>query len=74
MKKRLTGPMIRVGDANLQPAKTPHPGPVIVTSRRKPRSTLHAHLLEAMTPEEHRRRGDLAVALFRELVRRVREE
>jgi hypothetical protein len=27
-----------------------------------------------MTPEEHRRRGDAAEALFRELTRRVRGE
>ena len=30
--------------------------------------------LLADTPEEHRRRGDAADALWRELVRRVREE
>jgi hypothetical protein len=33
-----------------------------------------ARLLEDLTAEEHRRRGDVADALFREMVRRVREE
>jgi hypothetical protein len=30
-----------------------------------------AHLFEDITPEEHRRRGELANELFREIVRRI---
>jgi hypothetical protein len=41
----------------------------IVTIRSRKHALL-AHLLEDMTPEEHRRRGDAADALFREVVRR----
>jgi hypothetical protein len=44
--------------------------PVIVEPR-KPRNTMLAHLLEDITPEEHRRRGELADNLFREIVRRA---
>ena len=43
--------------------------PIIVEPKRKPNSML-AHLLEEITPKEHRRRGDLADNLFREIVRR----
>jgi hypothetical protein len=40
----------------------------IVTIRRRKHAML-AHLLEDLTPEEHRRRGDAADALFRTVVR-----
>jgi hypothetical protein len=41
--------------------------PAIITARRPgARSSI-----EDMTPEEHRRRGDAAVALWRELVRQA---
>jgi len=46
--------------------------PAIVTVRRR-RHAMHAHLLDDLTPEEVQRRGDAADALWRELVRRVRE-
>lgn len=42
--------------------------PAIVTIRRR-KHAMHAHLLEDITPEEHQRRGDASVALWRELVR-----
>ena len=42
----------------------------IVTIRSR-KGAMLAHLLEDMTPEEHRRRGDAADALFREVVRRA---
>ena len=42
----------------------------IVTIRSRKHAML-AHLLEDLTPEEHRRRGDAADALFREIVRRA---
>jgi hypothetical protein len=44
--------------------------PAIVTIRSRKHAML-AHLLEDMTPEEHRRRGDAADALFRTVVRRT---
>jgi hypothetical protein len=43
-----------------------------VTIRGRKHAML-AHLLEDMTPEEHRRRGDAADALFREVVRRLKQ-
>jgi hypothetical protein len=54
-------------------AGRPPPPPAastIITIRRRKVAML-AHLLEDMTPEEHRRRGDAADALFREVVRRA---
>jgi hypothetical protein len=53
--------------------RTPPPPPAasaIVTIRRRKHAML-AHLLEDLTPEEHRRRGDTADALFRAVVRRA---
>ncbi|MBV9784899.1 MAG: hypothetical protein JO264_13900 [Acidisphaera sp.] len=47
-------------------------GPVIVEPKRA-RTTRFGPVPE-MTAEDHRRRGDAAAALFRELVRRAREE
>jgi hypothetical protein len=43
---------------------------VLITIRRRKHAML-AHLLEDLSPEEHRRRGDAATALFREVVRRA---
>jgi len=45
----------------------------IVTVRRRKHAAL-SHLFEEMTPEEHKRRGAAADALWREMVRRVRED
>jgi hypothetical protein len=45
-------------------------GPVIIEPR-KPRNSMLAHLLDDITPEEHRRRGELANELFRTIVRRA---
>jgi hypothetical protein len=47
--------------------------PAIVTIRGRKHAAIPAGLL-ADTPEQHRRRGDAADALWRELVRRVRED
>ena len=46
--------------------------PAIVVPKRKPNSIL-AHLLDDITPEEHRRRGELANELFRTITRRVQQ-
>lgn len=50
----------------------PKTHPVIVTARNPRRGRFGD--VPDMTPEEHEQRGDAAVALFRELVRRVRGE
>jgi hypothetical protein len=52
----------------------PAPAKTIVTVKRKRKlGSQFADVLE-MTPEEHKRRGDAADALFRELVRRASAE
>jgi hypothetical protein len=48
------------------------PPSVIITIRRRKHAML-AHLLEDMTPEEHRRRGDAADAMMREIKRQIAE-
>jgi hypothetical protein len=58
--------------AEPEPAN-PDRKPAIVTIRLKPAKILPPGLLPD-TPEEHRRRGDAADALWRELVRRVAEK
>ena len=69
----LEGPaIVRRGAA--KPATPPAPAnddrkSAIVTARRpRARSSVE---VSGMTPEEHRRRGEAAAALWRELVRRV---
>jgi hypothetical protein len=60
--------------ASAAPAANDDPRPAIVTARR-PRATVTLpDGLLADTPEEHRRRGDAADALWRELVRRIARE
>jgi hypothetical protein len=49
----------------------PETRPVIVTAKNPRRGRFGD--VPDMTPEEHERRGDAAVALFRELVRRVNQ-
>jgi hypothetical protein len=83
----LTGPRITTlirrapaspSDAVEQPVpsseipKIPETRPVIVTAK-DPRRGRFGDVPDMM-PEEHERRGDAAVALFRELTRRVRGE
>ena len=53
----------------VSPAANDNRKPVIVTAR-KPRAGRGFADVPDMTPEEHKRRGDAAVALFREAVRR----
>ena len=60
LKKRLRQPL------------TPPQRSIIVEPKRRPNSML-AHLLEEITPEEHRRRGELADELFRTIVRRAQQ-
>jgi hypothetical protein len=38
------------------------------------RTLFMAHLLDDMTPEEHKRRGDAADAMFQEMKRRIAAE
>jgi hypothetical protein len=42
-----------------------------IVEPKKPRNTMLAHLLDDITPEEHRRAGEKANELFREIVRRA---
>jgi hypothetical protein len=66
-EKHLGGPVQRIGDVQEPVAERPR----IVTARM-PRGRFDD--MPDMPPEEHQQRGDAAEALFRELVRRVREE
>ena len=45
----------------------------IIVEPKRPMNTMLAHLLVEITPEEHRRRGDLADELFRTIVRRAQQ-
>ena len=64
------------GEPELKPAAAPSQGaaakPAIVTIRRKTAKLLPSGLLPE-TPEEHRRRGDAADAMFRKIVHRIAE-
>jgi hypothetical protein len=62
MKKR-RGPVIQ--DEQLQPRRS-----AIVEPKRKPKNML-AHLIEDYDPEAHRRPGEKADELFREIMRRA---
>jgi hypothetical protein len=53
--------------------ETPRAKPSSIVSAKNPRRGRFGDVPD-MTPEEHERRGDAAVALFRELTRRVRGE
>ena len=68
LPRRVTGP----GQEDPTPASAGHK-PAIVTTRRKSATILPPGLL-ADTSEEANRRADAADALWRELVRRVRED
>ena len=78
----LTGPRIttirRAPDEVVKPSEIPERlprperRPVIVTAKHPRRGRFGD--VPDMTPEEHERRGDAAVALFRELTRRARGE
>jgi hypothetical protein len=56
-----------------KPAERPPPAASAIVTIRGRKHVMLAHLLEDMTPEEHRRRGDAADALFRKVVRRIGE-
>jgi hypothetical protein len=65
-KKHLGGPVQHIGGV---PEPAPE-RPRIVTASRK--TSTRFGPVQDIDAEEHQRRGDAAVALFRELVRRVR--
>jgi hypothetical protein len=66
---RLVG---EAGESIAQPVPAPDDRkPAIITIRGRGKRFAD---VPDMTPEEHRRRGDAADALWRELVRRVRED
>jgi hypothetical protein len=58
-----------VPDATTLPANADRKSAIVTVRRHK-----HAHVLEGMTPEEHRKRGDAADALFQEIARRASEK
>jgi hypothetical protein len=67
-KKHLGGPVRRIeGVQELAPER-----PRIVTAARK--TSTRFGPVQDIDAKEHQRRGDAAVELFREIVRRVREE
>jgi hypothetical protein len=45
----------------------------IIVEPKQPMNTFLAHLLEEISPEEHRRRGELADELFRTIARRAKQ-
>jgi hypothetical protein len=59
--------------AKSTPAGTEPSTSAIVTIRSRRKPTMLAHLLEDMTPEEHKRRGDGADAMMREFKRLIDE-
>jgi hypothetical protein len=68
MKKRLKGPVVRI--AEKKPAKAAAiSAPRIVTA--KPKRMTRFGPVQEIDAEEHQRRGDAAVELFKELVRRA---
>ena len=69
MKKRRKGSVIRLSE-QVAPDQPQPRRSAIVEPKRRPNAML-AHLLEDSTPEEHRRRGELADELFRTIVRRA---
>jgi hypothetical protein len=75
MKKGPPRHVTRLGQAEAieSQKQEPAPHPVIVTPRRKPGTSIFGDAPD-MTPEEHRRRGDAAEALFREIVRRAKRK
>jgi hypothetical protein len=58
-------------NAAREPAATPDRSRSAIVTIRSRKGAMLAHLLDDMTPEEHRRRGDAADALFRAVVRRA---
>jgi hypothetical protein len=48
-----------------------HPQRSAIVEPKKPRNTMLAHLLDGYDPEAHRRTGEKADELFREIVRRA---
>ena len=68
-KKHLGGPVQRIGGVQEPEAKPERPR--IVTASRK--TSTRFGPVQDIDAEEHQRRGDAAEALFREIVRRVRE-
>jgi hypothetical protein len=67
-------PAIVVKDKPRPAAELAQPTPAIVTAKNPHRRHGRFGDVPDMTPEENKQRGEAADALWRELVRRVREE
>jgi len=75
--KKRHGPMIRLGTKRAEAVNDNGDQPraaAIVTAKNPRRSRLGFSEVPDMTPEEHKRRGDAADALFREMKRQIAEE
>jgi len=71
------GPVIRLGTKGAEAVNDNGDQPraaAIVTAKNPRRSRLGFSEVPDMTPEEHKRRGDAADALFREMKRQIAEE
>jgi hypothetical protein len=72
MKKQQLGPVIRLGakgaEAVNDNGEQPRPAAIVTAKHPRRRSVPD---VPDMTPEEHKRRGDAADALFREMKRQI---
>jgi hypothetical protein len=65
-------PPLAIDDGPAEPAPRPAARKPAIVTARKPGARYAT--VPDMTPEEHRRRGDTAQALWRELARRIAEK
>jgi hypothetical protein len=75
--KKRQGPVIRLGTKGAEAVNDNGDQPraaAIVTAKNPRRSRLGVGEVPDMTPEEHKRRGDAADALFREMKRQIAEK
>jgi len=75
MKKRARGPVIRLRTKGTEAVNDngEQPRPAAIVTAKNPRRGRFGDVPD-MTPEEHRRRGDAADALFREMKRQIAEK
>jgi hypothetical protein len=72
MKKQQRGPVIRLGAKGAEAVNDNgnQPRPAAIVTAKNPRRGRFGDVPD-MTPEEHKRRGDAADALFREMKRQI---
>jgi hypothetical protein len=71
--KKRQDPVIRLGTKGAEAVNDNGDRKSAIVTAKNPHRRRYADVPD-MTPEEHKRRGDAADALWRELVRRVRED